>query len=61
MTPTQLFRVVKLENDWAMVMSGQNSLGWLRWRDEDGRLLMGLGEAPTGGPVGPAGSASQNR
>lgn len=43
LTPRQPFRVVKLENDWAMVMSGQNGLGWLRWRDEDGRLLMGLG------------------
>lgn len=44
-TPKQLFRVVKLENDWALVMSGQNGLGWLRWRDEDGRLLLGLGAA----------------
>lgn len=36
------FKVVKLENDWALVMPDQNSLGWLRWRDEDGRLLIGL-------------------
>jgi hypothetical protein len=44
-TPKQLFRVVKLENDWALVVTDQNSLGWLRWRDEDSRLLLGLGGA----------------
>ena len=45
LTPKQLFTVVKLENDWALVVFDQNSLGWLRWRDEDGRLLVGLGKA----------------
>jgi hypothetical protein len=29
-----------------MVLSDQNSLGWLRWRDEDGRLLIGVSSAP---------------
>lgn len=43
LTPKQLFRIVKLENDWVLVVSGQSALGWLRWRDEDGRLLLGLG------------------
>jgi len=43
--PKQLFRVVKLENDWTLVMSGQNALAWLRWRDEDGRLLIALERA----------------
>lgn len=43
LTPGQPFRVVKLEDDWALVVSDQNVLGWLRWRDEDGRLLVGLG------------------
>ena len=43
LTPTQLFKVLKLENDWVMVMSDQNTIGWLRWRDEDGRLLVGVG------------------
>lgn len=41
----QLFRVVKLENDWSLVMYGQSSLAWLRWRDEDGRLLIALEQA----------------
>ncbi|HEY4744469.1 MAG TPA: hypothetical protein VIH45_07410 [Desulfuromonadaceae bacterium] len=41
--PKQPFLVVKLEQDWALVVAtGQTTLGWLRWRDEDGRLLMGL-------------------
>ena len=42
MTPKQAFKVLKLENDWAMVMSEQTAIGWLRWRDEDGRLTIGL-------------------
>jgi hypothetical protein len=29
-----------------MVLSEQNSLGWLRWRDEDGRMLIGGSSAP---------------
>ena len=43
--PRQLFTVVKLEGDWALVMTGDNSMGWLRWRDEDGRLTICLGKA----------------
>ena len=36
------FKIIKIEEDWALVMPDQNSLGWLRWRDDDGRLLIGL-------------------
>ena len=46
LTPGQFLKVLRLENDWAMVLSDQNSLGWLRWRDEDGRLLIGVSSAP---------------
>jgi len=42
LTAKQLFKVLRLENDWAMVLIDQDSLGWLRWRDEDGRLLIGI-------------------
>jgi hypothetical protein len=42
LTPKQPFKVLKLEHDWAMVLSGQTTIGWLRWRDEDGRLTIGL-------------------
>ncbi len=42
LTPKQFFRVLRLDNDWAMVVLDQSTLGWLRWRDEDGRLLLGL-------------------
>ncbi|MBK5277092.1 MAG: hypothetical protein JJE30_18855 [Desulfuromonadales bacterium] len=45
LTPRQFFKVLRMENDWAMVMLDQNSLGWLRWRDEDGRLLIGVSSA----------------
>lgn len=43
LTPKQMFKVIKLENSWAMILSDQNTIGWLRWRDEDGRLLVGFG------------------
>jgi len=47
LSPRQPFKVLRLENDWAMIlMIDQNSLDWLRWRDEDGRLLIGI-EADT--------------
>lgn len=46
LTPKQLFKVLKMENDWVMLMSDQNTIGWLRWRDEDGRLLVGTGSNP---------------
>ncbi|MDA8427705.1 MAG: hypothetical protein M0T70_00430 [Geobacteraceae bacterium] len=43
LTTKQPFKVLQLDNDWAMVLLiEQNSLGWLRWRDEDGRLLIGI-------------------
>jgi hypothetical protein len=47
LTPRQLFRVLQIEGDWAMVLYEQNLLGWLRWRDEDGRLLIGVSPQPT--------------
>lgn len=41
-TPKQVFKVLRLENAWSMVLTEQSQIGWLRWRDEDGRLLFGL-------------------
>lgn len=42
LTPKQPFRVLRLDKEWAMVVSDQAGIGWLRWRDEDGRLTIGL-------------------
>lgn len=42
LTPKQVFKVLRLENAWSMVLTEQSQIGWLRWRDEDGRLLLGL-------------------
>jgi hypothetical protein len=42
LTPKQVFKVLKLENAWGMVLTDQSQIGWLRWCDEDGRLLVGL-------------------
>lgn len=41
-TVNQPFKVLQLENEWAMVLIDQLSLGWLRWRDEDGRMVIGI-------------------
>lgn len=46
-TPTNLFKVIQLNNDWVQVQDDRNLAGWLRWRDEDGRLLIKLEQ---GGP-----------
>ena len=43
LTPKQLFKVLKLENAWGMVLIGQTQIGWVRWRDNDGRLTIGVG------------------
>lgn len=42
LTPRQQLRIVNLDDDWAMVLADQATIGWLRWRDEDGRLTIGL-------------------
>lgn len=44
LTPKQMFRVLKLENSWGMVLTDQAQIGWLRWRDDDRRLLVGIGK-----------------
>lgn len=43
LTPKQVFKVLRLENGWCLALINQTQqIGWLRWRDEDGRLLVGL-------------------
>ena len=44
LTPNQLFKVLKLENSWGMVLIDQAQIGWVRWRDDDGRLVVGAGK-----------------
>ncbi len=43
MLPKDKFRVLKLENSWSMVLTDQSQIGWVRWRDDDGRLTVGTG------------------
>lgn len=40
LTPDRGFRIVKVEGDRIQGSMAPNLLGWLRWRDEDGRLLI---------------------
>lgn len=44
LTPKQVFKVLKLENSWSMVLTDQSQIGWVRWRDDDGRLVVGTGK-----------------
>lgn len=37
-------KVITLQSDWAYVVLDQSSGGWIRWRDRDGRLLVGVDE-----------------
>ena len=42
LAPKQVFKVLTIEDSWGMVLTDQALIGWLRWRDEDGRLLVGI-------------------
>ena len=42
LTSKQVFKVLRIEDAWSMVLTNQTVIGWLRWRDEDGRLLVGF-------------------
>jgi SH3-like domain-containing protein len=42
MTPKQVFKIVKVDGGWGMVLTEQSQLGWLRWYDDDGRLTVGF-------------------
>lgn len=42
LTLKHVLKVLRLEGDWAMVLVDQSLIGWLRWRDDDGRLLLGF-------------------
>ncbi|ACD96954.1 conserved hypothetical protein [Trichlorobacter lovleyi SZ] len=35
-------KIILAQGDWAYVLLDQNSAGWIRWRDSDGRLLVGF-------------------
>ena len=37
----------EIKGEWAMVESGNNVTGWLRWRDENGRLLLAVDVNPS--------------
>ncbi|MDK9718209.1 MAG: hypothetical protein OEL57_09950 [Trichlorobacter sp.] len=41
-TTKQPMKVIMAQGDWAYVLLDQASAGWIRWRDADGRLLVGF-------------------
>lgn len=42
LTTRQPMKVILAQGDWAYVLLNQSSAGWIRWRDHDGRLLVGF-------------------
>jgi hypothetical protein len=42
LTPERPFRIIQVEGDAAQVLVDLSVLGWIRWRDGDGRLLIVL-------------------
>ena len=47
LTARRAMKVILIQEDWAYVLLDQTSAGWIRWRDHDGRLLVGI-EPPSG-------------
>lgn len=42
LTPQNPLKVIVVKEDWAYVLLDQDNAGWIRWRDRDGRLLVGF-------------------
>ncbi len=42
LTATTMLKVIVAHDDWCYVLYNRTSSGWIRWRDPDGRLLIGL-------------------
>ncbi|MBP1753218.1 MAG: hypothetical protein H6Q57_2054 [Geobacteraceae bacterium] len=40
--PTREFRIAGVEGDWACVQVEKAGKGWIRWRGEDGRLMISV-------------------
>lgn len=47
LTPKQPMKIILAQGDWAYVLLDQSSAGWIRWRDNDGRLLVGFDVSST--------------
>lgn len=44
LTPKQLFKVLRTDGAWGMILIDQTQIGWVRWCDDDGRLTIGAGK-----------------
>lgn len=42
LTPESPLRIVEIQGDSARVLLDLSLMGWIQWRDEDGRLLIGI-------------------
>lgn len=42
LTPESSLRILEIQGDSARVLLDLSLMGWIQWRDEDGRLLIGI-------------------
>lgn len=45
LTSPASMKVIQVQGDWCFVLQDKSN-GWIRWRDHDGRLLIGLAPLP---------------
>ncbi len=46
LTSSGTMKVIQIQGDWSFVLQDKINAGWIRWRDHDGRLLIGLAQSP---------------
>ncbi len=42
----QAMKIIRAQGDWAYSLADHSTAGWIRWRDTDGRLLIGFDSTP---------------
>jgi len=50
--PEELFSSLAVQGDWLLVKESDGEEGWLRWRDDNSRLLVRIGGVGSRRPVG---------
>lgn len=39
-TPKSKLKIIAVNDSWAEILTDMNQIGWIRWKDDDGRLLI---------------------
>lgn len=40
--PKNSFKIIKINGNWAQVLFDTTKIGWIRWRDDEGRFSVGI-------------------